>query len=734
MRTLLIDNYDSFTFNLYQYIAEVTDELPIVVRNDSATWDEVSKLDFDNIVISPGPGRVEVPRDFGICAAAIREATVPILGVCLGHQGISHFLGGKVDYAVEVMHGRLSEVTHTGQDIFRDIPSPFSVVRYHSLIVTELPDELEGVAWTQDGILMGVRHRTKPIWGLQFHPESILTDHGHQLIRNFMALTAEAGMKKSDCRTDPVDLPGADLAGLPGALQVAHTKKSPARPKAALPRPESLQVNVRKIPYYTNAEKLFTARYARSRHAFWLDCAMPTDFSRFSYIGDAAGPHAEYVTYDVQKTQVTVERQGAITKFKENIFDYLSRHLRDRYAVTHDLPFDFNCGYVGYLGYELKRDAGADFSYPSASPDAAQIFADRVVVFDHIEKDIYLLCLDTADKADRVESWFNDVENQLKALSQVADRPVISGKEHEVPLILRHTGDEYLDMIRACQHEIKNGESYEICLTNRITADVTIDPLTTYLELRHSNPAPYASFLNFPGIATVGSSPERFITIDSNGDVEAKPIKGTRRRGQSPSEDKALIADLASQEKDRAENLMIVDLLRNDLGAVCEVGSVHVPKIFAVETYSTVHQLVSTIRGRLREDVSAIECVQAAFPGGSMTGAPKKRTMEIIDRLEKGPRGVYSGAIGFLGLNGSADLSIVIRTIVVEPGEVSFGVGGAIVSLSNPQDELDEIFLKAKALIRAIAVTAKVKKTDDTEAASVKPRVRQEPYEHRVAK
>jgi para-aminobenzoate synthetase len=734
MRTLLIDNYDSFTFNLYQYIAEVSDELPIVVRNDSASWAEVSQMDFDNIVISPGPGRVDVPRDFGICAAAIREATVPILGVCLGHQGISHFLGGKVDYADEVMHGRLSEVTHTGQDIFKDIPSPFSVVRYHSLIVTELPDELEGVAWTSDGILMGLRHRTKPIWGLQFHPESILTDHGHRLIRNFMALTAETGVKKSDRRANPVTLPGADLAGLPGALHTGDAMKGPARPRNAAPRPDALQVNVRKIPYYTNAEKLFAARYARSRHAFWLDCAMPTDFSRFSYIGDAAGPHAEYVTYNAQKTQVTVERQGVTTKFNENIFDYLSRQLRDGYAMTPDLPFEFNLGYVGYLGYELKRDAGADFAYPSASPDAAQIFADRVVVFDHIEKDIYLLCLDTADNADRVESWFNDVENQLKALSKIADRPVISGKEHDVPLILRHTGDEYLDMIRACQHEIKNGESYEICLTNRISADVTIDPLTTYLELRHSNPAPYASFLNFPGIATVGSSPERFITIDSNGDVEAKPIKGTRRRGLSPSEDKALIADLASQEKDRAENLMIVDLLRNDLGAVCEVGSVHVPKIFAVETYSTVHQLVSTIRGRLREDVSAIECVQAAFPGGSMTGAPKKRTMEIIDRLEKGPRGVYSGAIGFLGLNGSADLSIVIRTIVVEPGEVSFGVGGAIVSLSNPQDELDEIFLKAKALVRAIAVTAKPKKIDEIQGESVKPRVRQEPYEHRVAK
>ena len=732
MRTLIIDNYDSFTFNLYQFIAEVTDELPIVVRNDSLTWAEIRRLDFDNIVISPGPGRVEVPRDFGVCAAAILESPVPVLGVCLGHQGISHFFGGEVDYAEEVMHGRLSAVEHTGQDIFRGLPSPFSVVRYHSLIVSELPDEIEGIAWTADGILMGLRHRTRPIWGVQFHPESILTEHGQQLIKNFMALTAELGGRKAVRRAAPGPLPA--LAGLPSAPpQAGGAQQSLARPTVAASR-RPLEVHVRKTHYYADAEKLFVARYAQSRHAFWLDCAMPTDFSRFSYIGDAAGPHAEYVTYDVQKTQVTVERQGVASRFNESIFSYLDRQLRDMYVATPDLPFEFNLGYVGYLGYELKRDCGADYAHPSASPDAALIFADRAVVFDNVEEEIYLLCLEDPTNRARAEAWFDDVENELKALAQVPDRPRRSGTPRPVPQILRHSPEEYLDMIRACQHEIKNGESYEICLTNRITADVTIDPLTTYLELRHSNPAPYASFLNFPEIATIGSSPERYLTVTAKGHVEAKPIKGTRRRGKTAAEDRRLKEDLASQEKDRAENLMIVDLLRNDLGTVCQVGSVHVPKIFAVETYSTVHQLVSTVRGRLREDVSAIQCVQASFPGGSMTGAPKKRTMEIIDRLEKGPRGVYSGAIGFLGLNGSADLSIVIRTIVVERDEVSFGVGGAIVALSDPQDELDEIFLKGKALVRAIAVTAQAKDAKEASPATAKAAARHDGHDRLLAK
>ena len=704
MKTLLIDNYDSFTFNLFQLLAEVNSVPPLVVRNDRASWSELSELDFDNVVISPGPGRPEVERDFGACREAILMSDVPVLGVCLGHQGLCQLFGGKVDYATEVMHGRASDINHAGVDIFDGVPSPFSAIRYHSLLVSELPDDLERIAWTSDEIVMGVRHKSRPIWGVQFHPESICSEYGRQILENFRSLTtthlkthpprrrASDGCRPKRCSRTYSIVPERERFGCgENGRGILHDR--------------SFKVLYRRIPSHVDTDQAFMNLFSTSEHAFWLDSALVKGFSRFSYMGDTSGPHAEYLSYDVNKQQIRVEHRGKKRIFEENIFSYLERMLQERNVKTEGLPFDFNCGYAGYLGYELKADCGADRAHESDVPDAAFVFADRLIAFDHEEEMVYLVCIEHDEQLDRAQEWMDETQDRLLSLDQMSEVFRRTDSRPVTPRF-RHPPQKYLELIRSCQDEIDRGESYEVCLTNMLHLDVEVDPLNTYRALRAANPAPYATYLNFPEVSVLSSSPERFLTIDPCGNVEAKPIKGTRKRGDNWREDEELYQELMSSEKDRSENLMIVDLLRNDIGSVAAPGSVHVSSMFAVESYETVHQLVSTVRGRLRQGISGLQCVQAAFPGGSMTGAPKKRTMEIIDRLEEGARGIYSGSIGFFGLNGSVDLSIVIRTIVVSPAGVTVGAGGAIVALSDPQAELEEMILKSKVAVEVVSETA----------------------------
>ncbi|WP_333736482.1 aminodeoxychorismate synthase component I, partial [Streptomyces sp. IBSBF 2806] len=262
--------------------------------------------------------------------------------------------------------------------------------------------------------------------------------------------------------------------------------------------------------------------------------------------------------------------------------------------------------------------------------------------------------------------------------------------------------ETYLADIAACRRELVAGSSYEICLTDAARLPAPDDAYDFYRALRRVNPAPYAAFLRFGDLDVAGSSPERFLRITRDGVAEARPIKGTAPRGAGEAEDVRLRDALAADAKTRAENLMIVDLLRNDLGRVCRTGTVRVSRLMATETYATVHQLVSTVEGRLREGVDAVDCVRACFPGGSMTGAPKLRTMEIIDELETEARGVYAGALGYLGCSGGADLNIVIRTAVMADGVLQLGAGGAIVLDSDPAAEYDEMLLKTAAQMRAL--------------------------------
>lgn len=688
MRTLLLDNHDSYTFNLFQLIAEVNGIEPTVVVNDDPALASLRLEDFDNIVISPGPGRPQNPRDVGLVIDVLRRTTLPVLGVCLGHQVIAHVAGATVDAAPEPRHGHLAKVTHTGDDLFAGVPDEFVAVRYHSLCVQEpLPSELVVTARADDGVVMALRHKTLPRWGVQFHPESIASGFGRELVRNFGELS----------RRSRTTLASTGRAAVPEAPEQA------GEPTAELRLISTV------VPTAADTEAIFSTLYEGSPNCFWLDSSRVEEgLSRFSFLGDDSGPLSEVLTYRLGTGAVKIRDANGVRVTTGSIFDVLEQRLRQRRLPETNLPFDFTGGYVGYFGYELKAECGANARHVSPTPDAAWIFSDRLVAVDHEEGLTYLVAVHDPAGRDAAVEWLDRTAAHLVALAPAAtsDDVVSQGGGTDAAGHLVRGQAQYEADIEECQRQLTRGESYEICLTNKLHVPSTEEDASFYRRLRRVNPAPYSAFLRVDDIAVFCSSPERFLKIERDRQVQSKPIKGTAPRHPDPVRDAQIAEELAASAKTQAENLMIVDLLRNDLGQVCEIGTVHVDPFMAVESYQTVHQLVSTVRGRLKPDVTAMATVRHCFPGGSMTGAPKQRTMEIIDRLETEARGVYSGTLGYFGLTGGADLNIVIRTAVRQGEKLSIGAGGAIVLDSDTREEYDEMLLKAAAPLRAYRARA----------------------------
>jgi para-aminobenzoate synthetase len=634
MRTLLVDNYDSFTYNLFHYLAEVGDEEPVVVMNDDPAF-RLDLLDeFDNVVLSPGPGSPDRPSDFGICADIIRSARVPVLGVCLGHQGLAHVHGPTVRRAAaEPRHGRISAVRHDGTGLFTGLPSPLEVVRCHSLAVTNLPPELVASAWSPDGVVMALEHRDLPQWSVQFHPESIGTLGGHKMLANFARLTEEHHARLGRWRK---------LATVPPIVA--------PQPAAGAPPPRRrLRVLAQQLITYWDPEVLFDRLFRPGDHAYWLDSSqVGGQLGEFSIMGDASGPLARVAEGDVTHGTVRVTGGDQAGVVGGSIFDWLDDDLRSLDVETPELPCEFALGWVGYLGYELKADCGGVAAHRSATPDAVLVFADRAIVLDHRTDTTYLLALAEVGDETTARAWLRDTAVTLADLAWV--QPAACPAFTPVPadrLRLRHGRKEYLDHIDTCQQEINAGETDEVCLTNVVTVEADISPWRAYRFLRRTSPAPFAAYLSFADVSVLSTSPQRFLRVDRTGVLESEPIQGTRAGRRTPAE-------------------------------------------------------VSTVRAEPRDGGSAVAGVRAAFPPGSINGAPKVRTMQVIDRLEAGARGVYSGAIGYFSLSGTADFSVVIRTLVMSGCHLTYGVGGAIIALSDPEQEYEEIAVEATPLLRLL--------------------------------
>jgi len=330
-------------------------------------------------------------------------------------------------------------------------------------------------------------------------------------------------------------------------------------------------------------------------------------------------------------------------------------------------------GAVGYLGYELHRfleDSPISAADDIGLPDHWLGLYDKAIVFDH---------------------------HPHTAGYSIGNRPA------KADLISSFSKPDYIQAVERVKEHIAAGDVYQVNLSQRFSVRMEMDPWELYLLLRERNPAPYAAYINAGDFQIISSSPECFLTFDPiSRVVTTRPIKGTRPRSADPAEDRRLAQELESSAKDMAENIMIVDLERNDLGRVCEFGSVSVPELAMIESYPTVHHLVSTVTGRLRDDRDAVDLLTATFPGGSITGAPKIRVMEIIAELEPVRRGVYTGSIGCLGFDGSVNLNIAIRTAVVKDGMCHFHVGGGIVADSDPEAEYQETLDKGRAFLEVL--------------------------------
>ncbi|KAI8098461.1 ADC synthase [Halteromyces radiatus] len=903
VKILIIDNYDSYTFNMLQLIqCEV-----VVIRNDQYTWQEFSTNilpHFDSVIISPGPGRPEREADFGICTPLLKaqldqeqsQHHRPIFGICLGHQGIGYLLGGKVDYAPRIMHGRMSEIhaiKHNDDmvygNIFHHCSIPFWAVRYHSLVIdpSSLPSCLILTAYCQENdadmnalknsvflsddkhddksmnhrnhfldhlpsspstqlkhhalTVMGFQHKTLPLWGVQFHPESVSTEHGQIMMDNFIMQTYE-WMKKTGrpLMTKPLD------STIQSCSVTSTSKILPCPPTNTADATSAFTLHTKRcFPHWVDPEYLVedllngdTVEGLKVKSISWLDSSRKS--SPYSQISILSVDPALTVRYSTLHRQINIQdrHDKHTVEFlhnKDTFFDYISRWLESIGKVSarqisdklQDINDDddlsqaplqtFLGGLTGYFGYEMKRESLDGYETPleqqchcthhdeqpisknmnccncMEEPDAAFHFIDRFWLFDHEQRQLYACGLVknqqynifTNDQKwvpgfagmDDLMGWIQTTERMiLHTMENIRRRQMTNDFTNLTPssstcttpipksMILDQAApmgsdlftanvqhDAYLQSIQQCVQQIKEGESYEICLTTRfrltlpndlddddddndmIDANTKIHKLWKLYthHLRKNNPAPFSALIHFPGdqvlpaFGLLGSSPERFLKVE-NGVAEMKPIKGTMARALhcvcdphecdfgprceqvKLEEDHRRKQKLWEDVKERAENLMIVDLIRNDLAQVCDPNTVQVPKLMHVETYEKVHHLVSTVRGTLQPNVNCVDALKKCFPPGSMTGAPKLRSVQLLDELEHYKRrGVYSGCLGYLSLNGSADFSVVIRTAVATSTssgqvELSVGGGGAITFLSDPEQEWKETLLKTKSVAPSV--------------------------------
>ncbi|NJM29128.1 MAG: aminodeoxychorismate synthase component I [Rhizobiales bacterium] len=460
--------------------------------------------------------------------------------------------------------------------------------------------------------------------------------------------------------------------------------------------PQETAPEIREVVYREPAA--MAQRAGDQRHATLFESALRQEhLGRYSFL--ACNPA---MTFEVRDGRVSIDGREA---------DGVALGVIDRLLAEHRMPHvtglpPFQGGFAGYFAYEFGKrlEPGAKLSQaPIAIPEVQLHLHDAVIAFDHMQERAFLISTgrpehDEAKRRKRAAERADEME------ALIARNPLPLGARNITDWKSNFTRDEFEKAVARTVEYILDGDIFQANIAQCFSAKVPegFDAFSFYRHLRDRNPAPFAAYLDCGPLKIVSSSPERLFNFDGQ-IIEARPIKGTRRRDADPSRDATLIAELTSSRKDRAENVMIVDLLRNDLSRVAKPGTVRVPVLCGLETYASVHHLTSVVTAEIRDGKTAGDLIAAAFPGGSITGAPKIRAMEVIEEIERKPRGVYCGSIGWLGFSGHMDLNIAIRTVQFADGVAQIHGGGGITARSNPAEEYDETIAKVARIMEAFA-------------------------------
>lgn len=453
---------------------------------------------------------------------------------------------------------------------------------------------------------------------------------------------------------------------------------------------------IEEVPASLSAESIFS-NFAKEESSAFLNSSLETDAARYSFIG--VGP---FFKLESRGNDISLNIEGAGHRFKGNPFEVLRSSL-NAYKIENTSSFPFVGGGIGYFSYDLKnlleelpKNAADDLHLA----DIYFVFYRALVIFDKLTPGkIYISALDFPGG----KSAHGTIEEIKEIIENTKPLPSRLEKNNgKVPLESNFTKGKYIESVEKVLEHIKAGDIYQACLTQRFKTSWPHEAYQLYLKLNDINPSPFSSFLNTGKSSIISSSPELFLRRKGNA-IETRPMKGTRARGKTQEEDSLIKNELEKSQKDISELLMIVDLERNDLGRIAIPGSIKVTEQRRIEPYSTVYQTIAVIQGEIPPDADNIDIIKAAFPGGSITGCPKIRAMEIIDSLEPNVRGIYTGAIGYISFHDNMDLNIAIRTMVKKNKDLYFGVGGGIVSDSDPLAEYEETLVKAKALIESLS-------------------------------